>query len=152
MAAWLLALLLAAVPPGLVPARETEEAARERYASIAEDLAAVTTSRTEASLLIAVAVHESGLRLDVDQGLTRGGGRDVCLLQLRSPPAAALTDRQACLRAGLRLVRASLAACRAAPERDRLAQYASGSCSAGLRESRAIMDSWRRLTGGRAAS
>lgn len=156
MTAWLFALLVAVAPPGRVPERETEAAAIVRYQAIAEDLDAVTAEQAPlfpgpdgramtAGLLVAIAVHESGLRLDVDQGATRGGGQDVCLLQLRSPRHDVATDRRACFREGLRLARQSFAACRALERRDRLAAYASGSCAAGRRESRAILDSWRRM-------
>lgn len=156
LAAWAFSLIVSLSPPGKVPARETEEAAVERYASISDDLDAVTAEQAPLfpgpdgramtiALLVAVAHHESGFRLDVDQGVNRGGGKDVCLLQLRSARADVATDRMACFREGLRLLRQSLAACRASERRDRLAAYASGNCTNGRLESRAMVDAWRRL-------
>jgi len=155
MHAWILSLLIAVSPPGRVPSRESYDDAIVRYESIATDLEAVVTDAAPlysgphghaqtAALLVAIAAHESGLRRDVDEGETRGGGKDACLLQLRNRPDAA-TDRRTCFRVGLRLVRASLAACRTMPERERLAAYASGSCERGRPESRAMLDAAKRL-------
>jgi hypothetical protein len=140
----LFALLLAIVPPrgGI----ERYHADAVRYASIADDLAAEVhesgpinglSEWETALLLVSIAVHESGLRADVDEGRVRGGGRDGCLLQIRGFHGS---DRRACLKRGLELARASWWAC----PRERLAAYASGSCSAGLPESRAMVDAWQR--------
>lgn len=144
MIAWLVALMVALSPPGRVPERETTAAALERYEAIAEDIATVTRQPRTAGLLVAIAVHESGLRLDIDQGLTRGdGGRAIGIFQLQniSPD---LSRRQ---QAGIALARVerSFRACSENPERFRLAAYASGRCTAGLPESAAIVDSWRRM-------
>jgi hypothetical protein len=155
MVAWLFALLIAVCPPGKVPERETRAAALVRYESIAEDIAAEVHASpiydgargeaASAALVAAVAIHESGLRLDVDEGITRGDGLDVCILQLRGAPLAVLTDRRACIREGIRRLKRSLRACRSRPPRDRLGVYTSGSCSRGLKESRAMMDLAQRL-------
>jgi hypothetical protein len=151
MIAWIFSLLVALAPPGRVPARETEDAALVRYASIAEDLDEVIASEPPlpglsraqtAALLVAIAVHESGLRLDVDQGLIRGEGQDLCLMQIRSYDEA-LLDRKTCFRRGLAMARASWNACPGG-ERERLRVYASGTCIAGSKESHAFIDSWRR--------
>lgn len=153
MIAWLLSLAIALSPPGKNPARETEAAALIRYASIVEDVSAVVdeapplpgeTRATTAALLISIGVHESALRLDVDEGLTRSPMGAVCILQLLGAPHEVETDRRACLREGLRIARRSFAACRALPPRERLAAYASGSCKGGKQDSREMIDSWRR--------
>lgn len=160
MSAWLLALMLVVAPPGRTPSRETAEAGAIRYAAIAEAVAAVVAEEPPlfggrlgrertAALLVAIAVHESGLRLDVDNGTTRGEGRDVCLLQIRARSREEADeiahDRRACLRLGLSFARRSMIACAASPLNERLGAYASGSCSRGLLESRAMMQSARRL-------
>lgn len=141
-----MSLLVASVPPGHNPERETREAALERYASIAEDVGAITSDRREAAALVAIAVHESGLRVDVDEGLTRGSGLDTCLLQLRTARQDIATDRRACFREGLRRLRGSLSMCRSNPHLFALAAYASGSCSFGHSESRAMVAIWDRLS------
>lgn len=50
-----------------------------------------------------------------------------------------VTDRKACFRAGLAILRASFRSCSASPMKDRLAVYASGNCAKGLKESRTRM-------------
>jgi hypothetical protein len=147
MLAWLVALMIAAVPPGKVPARETAEAGLERYQAIAADVATVTRSPRTAALLVAVAVHESGLRLDVDTGATLGdAGRARGLWQLQGVPADLTRAQQAAV--ALERIQRSHKACSANLERFRLAAYASGSCSRGFPESAAIVDSWHRLLAG----
>jgi len=47
-----------------------------------------------------------------------------------------VTNRQACIRAGMRIIRASFGSCRENPMEDRLALYTSGSCDKGLDASR----------------
>jgi hypothetical protein len=146
MIAWLVALLVAVVPPGKVPARESAEAGLERYESIAADIATVTRSPRTAALLVAVAVHESGLRLDVDTGETLGdAGRARGLWQLQGIPADLPRVEQAAI--ALDRIQRSHKACAGNADRFRLAAYASGSCSRGLPESAAIVDSWRRMLG-----
>jgi hypothetical protein len=143
---WILALLLAAVPPGKVPARESAEAGAARYVSIAEDIAAVTRERSAQALLVAIAVHESGLRLDIDTGATLGdGGRAKGLWQLQGTPEGLTRREQA--RIALGRVQRSFRACAGNAERFRLAAYASGSCDRGLAESAAMVDTWRRIYG-----
>lgn len=147
MADWLLALILL-----YRPEPTTEDAAR--YASIASDIAAVveeTGAREQDSLALttlAIAIHESGLRAEVDDGRVRGSGTDVCLMQIRTSKRRAdqlAADRRECLRTGLRIVRGSLSACRHLPWEDRLAAYASGTCDAGRAASREIMGIRARL-------
>ena len=157
---WILTVLLAVAPPGRTPRIESAEEGRARYATIAADLDAVVTAESPlfggrlgrartAMLLAAVAFHESGFRRDVDEGRTRGSGLDVCIMQIRARSVAEADtiahDRRACLRLGLSFVRRSMMACRESPLDDRLAAYASGSCSRGLPESRAMMG-WAQRT------
>jgi hypothetical protein len=144
MIAWILSLLLAAVPPGRVPERESAEAGAARYQAIAEDIAATTSSKRTAALLVAVAVHESGLRLDVDTGATRGDGGRACGLWQLQGTSCDLPRRE---QAGIALARVqrSFRACSGNDDRFRLAAYASGSCDKGWPESAAMVDSWRRL-------
>jgi len=151
---WLLAFMVAMVPPGHFPERETRDAALERYDSIADDvLAEVHASpiftgpdgeAMSASLVIALAVHESGLRLDVDQGITRGEGRDSCLMQIRDASLEVVNDRRACFRDGIRIIKRSMRQCQKSARRDQLAAYASGSCDRGVNRSHEIVDMWRR--------
>lgn len=146
MKAWLVALMLASVPPGKVPARESAEAGRDRYEEIAADISTATRSPRTGALLVAIAVHESGLRLDVDTGATLGdAGRARGLWQLQGIPADLTRAEQAAV--ALERVQRSHKACAANLERFRLAAYASGSCSRGFPESAAIVDSWHRLLG-----
>jgi len=128
---------------------ETVDARRERYASIARDIAAEGRDRDGSALLLAVAWHESGFAHDVDVGRCYRGkgwegrcdaGRAVCLTQLQLPRREreeARTDRRTCLRLGLAKVRKSLATCRHLPPPHRFAGL-SGSCSRGLAGSRRI--------------
>jgi hypothetical protein len=73
-----------------------------------------------AALVVAVAWYESAFRLDAvgDQG------RSVCAMQIYHGSRSLLTDPEGCIRAGLRKLRASIAACPDAP----LAVYARGKC------------------------
>ena len=151
---WLLQAMVALAPPGLVPTRETAEAGHARYATIVADMESVLTEAHgtdgEAAMLLAIAYHESGLRADVDAGTTRGGGLDVCLLQIRASKLEAdelARDRRACLRKGLRLARGSIRACAKNPREEQLAAYASGSCTRGAKESRAFYALTRRVLG-----
>lgn len=147
MADWLLALILVYRP-------DPTPADAARYASIAQDIAAVVEesraphAESLAITTLAIAIHESGLRAEVDDGRVRGSGTDVCLMQIRANKKRAdqlAADRRECLRTGLRIVRGSLSACRHLPWEDRLAAYASGNCDAGRAASREIMGIRARL-------
>ena len=150
--AWLLIIMIAVYAPRSTP-RETEVEMRARFAEIARDVA-VTIDRDDpiqglskdetGALMLSLSFHESGWRVDVDRGETSGGHRDFCLMQIRDAARDVREDRLACLREGLKLMKASWRLCKDSPERDRLAAYASGRCSAGLLESEAIVDPWRR--------
>lgn len=156
MAPWLLAIMLLVAPPGRVPARESEADGRARYAVIAEDVAAVASDSTElplfggkrarertAALLLSVAYLESGFRLDVDDGRTRGdGGRSCTLWQLNAGRGRVqgfscgelLANRRRAAKIALWAMRRSAAAC-PGPVDLMLRVYASGSCAKGERES-----------------
>jgi hypothetical protein len=155
--AWALAIMLAWAPPGrsrIKEAVETPEAGAARYAEIAREAAQVVFDPAERpmvagprarsqslALLLSVALHESGFRRDVDLGLgplARGSGTDSCLMQIRvgkgqTPEGWAhadlVADRKKCFRAGLRLLRRSIGACRSLPPLDWLSAYARGQCT-----------------------
>jgi hypothetical protein len=143
MSAWLFALMLPLLRGDTI---ETYHANAVRYASIADDIAdevrdvgpiSGLTERDTASLVLAIMIHESALRADVDNGEVRGGGVDGCLMQVRG----FIGDRPACVKRGLELARASWGACPDA----RLAAYASGSCERGIDKSDEIVGIWRKL-------
>lgn len=148
LAAWVLALMtaLSHVDPGQRGFAATADAiAAEAEAS---PLPGAGPART-AALLVAVAWFESGFVADaegdcagVDPGQRRDWARcpdghparSLCLLQvgasnLRSlgvTREAIVGDVRECVRAGLRLMRASWQACRGRPLRERLVNYAAG--------------------------
>jgi len=101
--AWIIALIVSAAPPSrrhhIPEARETEQEARVRYASIAKDLVEVVYDANERPLfsgpfgraktvtvLLAIMTYESSFRKDVDEGhgkFAKGdGGRSWCMLQV----------------------------------------------------------------------
>lgn len=129
---------------------EAVEARRERYASIARDIAHVAGNRHDAALLTSVAWHESGFAHDVDVGPTcyRGkgyesrcdAGRAVGLTQLhltRAEAAKVRADRRYGLTLGLAAIKRSLATCAKNAEPLRFAGL-SGSCARGHAGSRRI--------------
>lgn len=148
VAAWLFGVAIAQ------PAPRDGEAPGERelrLASIADDIAAVVEEPRVAMLVLATAWHESGFWRSVDTGKLRGSnGRDACLMQIHFEHASSHTaegwtaddliaDRRKCIAVGLRILRASLAACGALPRPLWMSAYASGRCDRGHRESREIM-------------
>jgi hypothetical protein len=165
--AWALTFMLSWAPPGrsqIKSAIETPEAGRARYAEIARAAAAVAfdpaskplvagpRARTQTlAIMLSVAHHESGFRRDVDLGLgplARGSGTDSCLMQIRVGRGNTeegysheqlVADRDKCFRAGLRLLRRSIGACRSLPPLDWLSAYARGQCVADDPTSRALM-------------
>lgn len=158
LSAWVLSVLVWHSPPEKAAARPTHPEAREtaaerleRYHGIADAIAIVVTEDVEpsyqrraAALLLGVSWFESGWRRDVDLGIgkrAKGGGKDVCLMQIRSSDPRLTEDREHCFRTGLRMVRRSMNACRQLPLADRLAVYAAGRCTseAGRRASRVRM-------------
>lgn len=161
LAAWLLSVMLASVPPGRSKAPkeavETAEDGRARYAEIARELAAVALDLEEkpvfggklgrertAALMLAISHHESGWRRDVDLGLgasARAEGRYHCLMQVavergKTTPegwsARALTDsRERCFRAALHILQRAAGSCRAQGPDAWLRIYAGGACDRG---------------------
>lgn len=108
-----------------------------------------TGRHATATLLLGLAWKESAWRRDVDLGLgklARGGGTDTCLLQIRLARWVKdgevvdartregwdwrdlVADREKCFRAGLRIVRLSMGACRKYDPEHALAAYARGRC------------------------
>ncbi len=111
--------------------------------------------RAQTSILIlSLAFMESGYRRDVDLGIgkeARGdNGKSHCMLQILTGKDLNNTtllqnaigkkwsgldltnDRRKCFYAGYRMALASFKRCRHLPFKQRLAQYATGSCNAGL--------------------
>lgn len=152
--AWVLSLFLVASPPDRRP--EPEEETRARYLEIAAHIVEVSLdaerpifatgarprSRSMA-LLASVAVLESGLRADVDDGRKRGKAGECTVFQLmpirKGDCDAWLSDRQLATVRAHELMRRSARACLRARGREdhMLAAYASGNCGGGLEESRA---------------
>lgn len=154
---YLLAAMLAWVPPSAQSPYESRAEALARYENIARDAAEVAFDESEAPLfdgpdarletallVLSVASYESAFRKRVDVGEGRGdSGRSYCLMQiLVSDARRQLTgddlvrDRKLCLRAGLHLLRGSFGICRKLPLVDRLSAYATGRCIAGTLVSR----------------
>lgn len=172
LAAWLVAIMVATVPPGgwrsKAQARETAEQGRARYEAIAQAIAKVSLDREEAplfdgadgrartaALLLAISLHESHWRRDVDLGLgrygPRGGRRYHCLMQIaidRGKTAEGWTatqlvqSRERCLRAGLHILQRGRRFCDRAGPRAFLNHYASGYCNRGRQQARSRWDSY----------
>ena len=150
---------------------ETPTQRRARYAAIAEDLFQVAydpkvsplydgpfARARSASLVLAVAFHESGFAADVDRGPCYrfnqhesrcDYGRSACIMQVQVGPgrtregytqADLFADRKKCFRAGMAILRASMSRCRHLPERQWLNAYASGTCTKGQARSREMHD------------
>jgi len=153
MAAWLLVIMIAWYTPRTTPL-ESAEAMRDRFERIAQDVATTVerddpiaglTREQTAALMLSVSLHESSWRVDVDYGHKRSELGAVCIMQLLGRvPREAATDRLVCLREGLKRLKQSWAVCSRGPETRRLAAYATGNCSEGLKESEAMIVQWRR--------
>lgn len=153
---------------------ETEDERVARYGQIATAIARVAFDPAEtpafggqrgrhatAALLLGVSWWEGWRwRRDVDLGLggrARGSGSDSCAMQIRLVGEQVTAegwgwrdlvgDRDKCFRAGLRIARRSLTACAHLPGPQRLAAYASGSCSLpiGWKKSEERMETVRRM-------
>ncbi len=159
LAAYALAVILALVPvashrppPGW---QETLDAREARMRSIADDIAAVSQTRTDVAVLVAVAAHESAMAADVDAGACYrsplpawvgrcDGGRAWTIFQMQSGRREEIAtwkgSRREAAREALRRIRMSIGACRHLPREERLAMYASGGCSgeAGKKAARAL--------------
>jgi hypothetical protein len=175
LVAWLQALMVWAAPPARFAAAQTfpgwqemPEARLARYEKIAEDLVATVYDPAErpvfagklgrartATLLLALALKESGLAPDADKGPCYRGksgtsprcdeGRSACILQIRVAKGTTpegwtredlFADRRKCLLAGLHAVRRSAGACARLGPSFILNAYASGVCGMGQQESR----------------
>jgi hypothetical protein len=159
LAKYLLTAMSAWIPPSAQRALEPAADARDRYESIAMDMATVVqeegvhslfqgpSGRTQTALVaLAVASFESNFRRDVDTGVRTGDqGSSWCLMQVKVVDGRTTqegyrgvdltTDRKKCFRVGLRLMRGSFLSCRTLPVLDRLSAYAIGSCVRDQRES-----------------
>lgn len=172
---WLVAAMMAFAPPS--GARkfpgwsETEAEARVRYQAIAEAIEAAAldvngtglSDKSEAALLLALALEESALSQDVDVGpCYRGkpgggwwsrcdGGTSYSVWQLKAytkadgsrvTGAMLQADRKLAARKALALAVGSLSMCRKLEARDRLSAYMRGTCATGLRGAAARWDRW----------
>jgi hypothetical protein len=156
---WILGLILTLSPPRDT-ARESADAMLGRYVDIAAAIADVVQTEEPlfsgplgrertASVLVATAWLESGFRVDIASGETRGDkGRACSLWQVQAPPvpcAVFVHDRRAEAAYALSLMRRSFAATRGMPLDDRLRVFASGRTDCGGEASRARMQEARRL-------
>jgi hypothetical protein len=162
---WVLALMLSLQCPD-TSARIREMSVSDVWAdwiSIAE--AAVEVASTEpplfpgnkgiaktVALILSVASHESGFVL-----ASKGdGGRSGCLMGIMTNEGKVqegtlqelIEDPRKCIRAGVRVLRLSMNACRSRPFNDWLGVYASGSCSKGLKQSSEMMRTTVKLWSG----
>ncbi len=71
-----------------------------------------------AALVVAIAYRESGFKLDA----VGDHGRSLCAMQIHYGAKELLTDPERCIRAGMRILRSSVSACKAHP----IAVYAHG--------------------------
>jgi Transglycosylase SLT domain len=142
MTGWVLSLLLFLQPDA--PWRASYEETAHAIATAAaesEPLFPGPDGRARtAALLVAVAYHESRF----DPKAVGDGGRSFGLFQHQRGGASNFTPAIAAPRA-LASLRASRQACRARPEGEQLAAYASGRCDRGLSASRARMALGRAL-------
>jgi hypothetical protein len=176
LAEWVFSAALTFAPietrPQFKGYEETREEAFERYISIANDIAyaAEETSKTEgsakqrAALLLAVAVGESGLSADVDQGpcYRQGnwkarcdGGTSFTIWQMkhaiidgevvRGKALEGHDSRRRAARGALRSLLGSLSMCKKLPEEDRLSGYGAGRCLEGNKSVRARWALYQRV-------
>lgn len=161
LSAWLLSIMLAAVPPGHSrfpdEARESKEAGRARYEAIATALASASLDEDEtalfdgdegrlrtALLLLTISYHESHWRRHIDLGLGpkryRGGGLYHCMMQIhvkgeKTPEGWTAEDlvksRDKCFRRGLHILQRARGFCADAGPRAFLNHYATGTCDRG---------------------
>jgi len=161
LSAWLLSIMLAAVPPGHSShpeeAKESKEAGRARYEAIAAAVAEASLDEDEAplfagddgrlrtaALLLTISYHESHWRRHVDLGLGplryRGGGRYHCMMQIlvkgeETPEGwtaeELVKSRDKCFRRGLHILQRAKRYCDDAGPRAFLNHYATGRCDRG---------------------
>ncbi len=177
LSAWLFALLVAFRPPATIPElpghEETEEQTRERYHGIADDIAAVAleyngpmSERNVAALLASVAVGETQLAKDTDEGSEgcyRGkpggpwwkrcdSGTSATLWQLkpilwegeRLTYRELFKDRRRAARIALKAALGSLYRCRKLPAEDRLSAL-GGSCIVGHAGAQGHYHRWMKM-------
>ena len=152
---WILNILISISPPQN-QLNETEQDARIRYESIAEDMAnAIEMSDPifkgkdakfrEASLLTSIAFYESsGFRKDIDFGNVRGdSGKSWCLMQInvannylkfgnndmqKWKGSDLVSDRKKCFIAAIEAIKLSRKACYKLKESSSLSVYTTGKC------------------------
>jgi hypothetical protein len=162
LVAYLLTAMLSWVPPYEHAPREAAADTRERYASIARDVAEVAMEGDEeplfggkngriqtAVLMLAIASYESSFTKSVDEGSGLGdNGHSYCLMQIyvgKGVTAEGWTgqdlvqDRKRCFRAGLHMLRRSFGVCHNLQLDDRISAYATGHCLPNMRLSRSRM-------------
>lgn len=176
LAEWVLSAALTFAPietrPQFKGYEETREEAFDRYISIANDIAEAAEgdaktpagAKQRAALLLAVAVGESGLALDVDQGpcyrqggfKTRcDGGTSFTLWQMKhahvdgefvkGKALEGLGNRKKAARGALRAILGSLGMCKKLPAEDRLSGYGVGRCLEGNKSVRARWSLYQRV-------
>jgi hypothetical protein len=164
LVSYLVAAMLAWVPPNAHAVLESRDQVLARYDSIARDAVSVALDESEAPvlggpdsraetalLMLAVASYESSFSKGVDEGARRGdNGHSYCLMQIHVGQGATregwsarqlIENRRLCFRAALHIMQASFAACRKLPFDDRLSAYASGHCFQSAKISRSRV--WR---------
>jgi hypothetical protein len=156
---WILSLLLTIAPPGSTP-RENADDGLTRYVELSGAIADVVANEEPlfggplgrertAATLVATAWMESGFRVDVARGETRGDlGKACSYWQIQAPPvrcAEFVKDRRAEVSYALSLMRRSFAATRTLPLDDRLRVFASGRTDSGGESSKARMQAAKRL-------
>lgn len=163
------AIMVAVAPPGRSPAPAAKETAEEgvaRYQDIATSIVDVAFDTEEppafgsrdrtALVLAAISFHESGWRKDVDNGTVKGPNGDCGLFQANLGGAKTkegwscsdlVADRRKAARHALHLARQSWLRCGQSDPNLALTAYASGRCSAGIEESKAMMSLARRWSG-----
>ena len=178
LAEWVLSAALTFAPvetrPKFKGYEETPDETRARYASIAEDVAQAAEdgakspeeAKRRAALLLAVAIGESGLSLDVDRGpcYRKGnwksrcdGGTSFTIWQMKTvvvdgkpmlaSKVAGLEHRKVAAKAALRAILGSLGMCRKLPPEDRLSGYGAGRCIEGHKSVRARHALFQRVLG-----
>jgi hypothetical protein len=176
LAEWVLSAALTFAPIERQPQwkgyEETREEAFDRYITIANDIAAAAEgeakselgAKQRAALLLAVAVGESGLALDVDRGpcyrqggykLRCDGGTSFTLWQLkhaivdgqpvRGRELEGTANRPRAARGALRAILGSLGMCKKLAPEDRLSGYGVGRCVAGNKSVRARWALYQRV-------
>lgn len=133
---WVVGLMVALEPSA--PWRGTFEKSAEAIARVAESEPVFDKNGEErtAALLVAIAWYESRLKPTAKSK----DGKFVCLYQVDkrnlADPQKALDDPEVCTRAAIKIIRASLKHCAKGPEGTRLAQFMSGRCDRGVKDSR----------------